>query len=380
MSRSNFGTVRKLQSGRFQARYVGPDEVRRTAGSFKTKREALLALAAVQTDIATQGEAWKAPGTDKAHDQQTLLQKFADSLGMTVGSPAFGKFAVDTLAMRAGDLAPRTLEGYESMLKNYLLPSFEGPLSQITVQRVDKWWAEMGKTTGKVNRRNCYFLLSNILKQAVRYHHIPASPCIVKGAGKTVAQPRPFLSVDDFRKIVAAAPDSLSAPLWTLLGAHVRLGELVGLNVGDIDLETGRITVNKQSQEVRGQGVVTRPTKTGQGRTIKVLTPAMDVLREYMKDNTDGPDEPLFRGPKGGRLSRGYLRSQWLKACEDTKLAHAHIHDLRHTGLTFVAAFGTTAEVMERGGHSSVAAAMKYQHATRDRVSVVADLASAAMG
>jgi integrase len=50
-----------------------------------------------------------------------------------------------------------------------------------------------------------------------------------------------------------------------------------------------------------------------------------------------------------------------------------HLHDLRHTGLTFAAATGaTTAELMRRAGHASTEAALRYQHATRDRDRVLA--------
>ena len=50
------------------------------------------------------------------------------------------------------------------------------------------------------------------------------------------------------------------------------------------------------------------------------------------------------------------------------------LHDLRHTGLTLAAATGaTTVELMHRAGHSSSVAAMRYQHATKDRDRVIAD-------
>ncbi|MDA8356539.1 MAG: tyrosine-type recombinase/integrase, partial [Actinomycetota bacterium] len=45
-----------------------------------------------------------------------------------------------------------------------------------------------------------------------------------------------------------------------------------------------------------------------------------------------------------------------------------HLHDLRHSGLTWSAATGASvAELMRRAGHKSPAAAMRYQHATEDR-------------
>lgn len=381
MPRSQFGTVRKLPSGRFQARYTGPDDVRRTVGSFETKKAAREALAALQADIATQGDSWKAPGLDPEHDEKTRVNAWAASRGHALSKvPTFSKFAADVLAMRAEQLAPRTLEGYESLLNKWLLPSFQGfPLSQVTVQRVDAWWAEMGTQTGKVNRRNAYFLLSNIMMHAVRYKYIPASPCVIEKAGAAVALERPYLPIADFRRIVTAAPGELSAPLWVALGAHVRLGELVGLNVGDVDLESGTIRIERQAQQVRGQGLIIRETKTKSKRTIKLLAPALDALAAHLADNDDPADAPLFRGPKGGRLTPTYIRARWKKACEQVGLPDTHLHDIRHTGLTHVAGFGSTKEVMHRGGHSTAAAALRYQHATADRDAAVADAASAAL-
>lgn len=50
-----------------------------------------------------------------------------------------------------------------------------------------------------------------------------------------------------------------------------------------------------------------------------------------------------------------------------------HFHDLRHTGGTLSAASGATLkELMARLGHSSVRAAMIYQHATRERDQAIA--------
>jgi len=48
-------------------------------------------------------------------------------------------------------------------------------------------------------------------------------------------------------------------------------------------------------------------------------------------------------------------------------------HDLRRTGAVLAAAAGATlAELMARLGHSTVSAAMRYQHAAADRDKVIA--------
>jgi integrase len=44
-----------------------------------------------------------------------------------------------------------------------------------------------------------------------------------------------------------------------------------------------------------------------------------------------------------------------------------HPHDPRHTGNTLAAAGASARELMHRMGHSSMRAALIYQHATRER-------------
>lgn len=46
------GAVRRLPSGRWQARYTGPDGVSRPLGTFATKDEADLAIAGQSVDVA----------------------------------------------------------------------------------------------------------------------------------------------------------------------------------------------------------------------------------------------------------------------------------------------------------------------------------------
>jgi integrase len=81
----------------------------------------------------------------------------------------------------------------------------------------------------------------------------------------------------------------------------------------------------------------------------------------------------VFVGPKGGRLRRSNFRKIWNRARASVGLPDLHFHDLRHTGGTLSAATDAgLKELMARLGHSSVRAAMIYQHATRDRDQAIA--------
>jgi integrase len=87
----------------------------------------------------------------------------------------------------------------------------------------------------------------------------------------------------------------------------------------------------------------------------------------------------VFIGPNGGRLRRRNFHRLWTKAVMDAKVEdeNMHFYDLRHTGNALAAATGaSTKELMARMGHSSIRAALIYQHASRSRDKQIADAIS----
>ena len=67
------------------------------------------------------------------------------------------------------------------------------------------------------------------------------------------------------------------------------------------------------------------------------------------------------------------LEHAWRKAANSVDLPDAHLHDLRHASLTLAAQSGATlAELKQRAGHSTAAAALRYQHAAEERGAVIA--------
>lgn len=65
---------------------------------------------------------------------------------------------------------------------------------------------------------------------------------------------------------------------------------------------------------------------------------------------------------------RDLLSYAWDKARTEVGRSDLRFHDLRHTGLTWTSEAGAgVAELMHRGGQSSLAAALRYQHATANR-------------
>ena len=243
------------------------------------------------------------------------------------------------------------------------------PLRTLTPAAVRRWHAEVAASTGSTATRQAYALLRAILNTAVADDAIGRNPCRIRGAGQPHTPERPLIDPTDVERAAAAMPAGLEATVLLALWAHLRIGEVLGLQRGDIDLDAGTLSVHRQVVEVRNRGPVVVEPKMGSRRVVHLPDPAVDAIRGHL--DAMGPMLPtarLFRRPDGSELRLMHLEWYWRKGRKAAGIDHAHFHDLRHAGLTLSAQVGATlAEVMRRAGHSSAAAAIRYQHAADKR-------------
>ena len=108
--------------------------------------------------------------------------------------------------------------------------------------------------------------------------------------------------------------------------------------------------------------------KTAAGRRVVSIP---DVLRPIIEHHVAGyvdrsPDGELFTAPKGGPFRASNFSPTWQLARARIGREDLHLHDLRHTANTLAAMTGaSTRELMERMGHASTRAAIRYQHMAR---------------
>ncbi|SEA86120.1 N-terminal phage integrase SAM-like domain-containing protein [Leifsonia sp. 21MFCrub1.1] len=185
------GKIRELDSGRFQARYMGPGGKEQTGPqTFHTRKEAQTFLHDINAEIRK--ETWRNPD---------------------LGAETFNYWAdrymrLQEQKVRAGKRTPRTVEGYASLLRRHLLPTFGHlPLKEITPTQVDRWHGKL-----KVSRKQAYSLLSGIMTWAVSRDLIGKSPCRVEDCFADDSTPRPYRSVDDFDTIKMQLPADLQVP------------------------------------------------------------------------------------------------------------------------------------------------------------------------
>ncbi|MFB4193100.1 tyrosine-type recombinase/integrase [Streptomyces carpaticus] len=352
--RRRFGAVRKLPSGRWQARYPGPDGVMRPADrTFETSGDADDWLAEKKTEMR-RGE-WQDPDA---------------------GAVNFTDCAVQWVDER--DLAATTEELYRRLLRLHILPHFGGlDLDEITAPRVRTWRAESLKKTGATTVAKSYRLLKAIMETATDDELIRRNPCRIRGAGKESAAERPVATVEQ----VDALADAMG-PRWRLmvyLAAYgpLRPEEQAEMRRPDVDLDAVGVWVRRAAPELTTGRRVVGDTKSDAGKRFVVLPAFMEqVLRRHLAWYAEKkPDGLLFVGEKGKPFRRSTFGRKWRKARAKVGMPDDfRFYDLRHTGHTLSTQSGATLkDTMVRAGQSSEKAAMIYQHSNRERQREVAE-------
>lgn len=352
-TRRPFGRIRKLPSGRWQARYPGPDGRDLAAPStFVSKTEATRYLSAVETDLAR--GIWLDPARGDVR-----LEPYAAAW-----------IKVRTVGGRP--LSPRTRANYENLLRLHITPTLGAlPLSSVTPERVRLWQAQVSQK-GATTAAQAYRLLHAVLATAAEEGTYLSNPCRLRGASTPKTPERPLLSVTEVESLAQGMPEHLRALVVLAFWGALRLGELLALQVGDLDLDvakgTGAVRIERAQGEVDNQAVQL-PPKAQSARTVHLPRTAVKALADHLDRMPAGlPTARVFARVTGQSLRAWDVQRHWVRARETAGLPQARLHDLRHAGLTLAAQRGfTVREVMRRAGHSSSAAAMRYQHAAESR-------------
>lgn len=360
-----FGNIRKLPSGRFQARYLGADGKRRSAPrTFATKADASAWLSKTETDTIA-GE-WRPP---------------------ELGRETFGTYGKRWLAHRQ-DLRPRTRELYAALWRLWLEPAWaDVSLSKMTAERWRTWWVETTAAhPGSTQPAKAYRLARAMLNQAVDDGLLRANPCRVKGAGRETAAERPIAMPEQVAKIAEAIDKRYRVMVLLAAYCSLRFGELAGLRRSRVNPLHRSITVEEQAVELANGTVTFGPPKSEAGRRVvhfpAELLPAIEHhLATFVEEAPDallftslGQRLPGARRAPGVPLRRTAFRPHWEAACEKASITGLHFHDLRGSGATWAATGGATVrELMARLGHATPTVALRYQHATLERDKAIAD-------
>ena len=353
-TRRRFGHLRRLPSGRWQAKYPGPDGKFHTAPhTFKGKGIAEQWLVDKESEIG-RGE-WRAPQR---------------------GKETVGVWADRWMASKV-NLKPKTKADYEMTLRVYIVPCFgDTSISKITRADVQAWVQDLtaqGLSVSSVRR--AIGGLNRIFGEAIISGALENNPCqriSLPRQPKSEVEP---LTLEQVRALADAIehPEIKPAgngarpvgrshfPEYSLLirftvFTGLRAGEVAGLKRKAVDLDKGEVRITETLSEVRGH-LYTVPPKTYQSRSVPLPKFLVRELREHLATLDDDPDGYVFRAPTGTPLRwQGFYNRHFKPAVRQAGLPEStRFHDLRHTFASILIDQGAHPRtMMERLGHSSI--------------------------
>jgi integrase len=272
-------------------------------------------------------------------------------------------------------LGPRSKETYHRNLRLHLAPLADVPLIALSPRVVRNWYAvALRGPGGNTSIGQAYRFLRAVLNTAVREGIIAKNPCQIPGAGVSRAKRSTVATPEQVSALVETVPGRYKAAVLLAAWGGLRRGEILALHRSDLDVEACTVTVHRNQVELlEARERFDSMPKTDAGHRTVALPPH---VKPVLKDHLDkyASKHRLFVSSTGGPMAGDTLTQAFSRARDRVGLEGFRFHDLRHTGQTLAAATGATlADLMQRLGHSSPAAAMRYLHTVGGRDEAIAE-------
>ncbi|MEE1812981.1 tyrosine-type recombinase/integrase [Streptomyces sp. BE133] len=304
------------------------------------------------------------------------------------GRITFGRYAKkweeSLIASEAGERIT------DNALRLHLVPAL-GSRAMAAIRRNDiqVLFKNLSELLGPGSVRNVYDVLVRVMTAAVEDKVIASSPCrritLPPTSDEEVTPP----TVAQVEAMARVMPPYIHAAVVTLAGSGLRIGELLGLKVSDVDFKASTIRVERQRLQ---SGKIGPPKTAKSRRTVPVGEVVTDALLTHLAARPS--KEWLFTMEEGEPLNYRRWKTEWncarraLQAAESeaaeregrkpVELPHMVTHDLRHFYASALIAGGASVKQVQLVlGHASAVITLRiYAHlwpGEEDRTRAVMD-------
>ncbi|MFC1913133.1 tyrosine-type recombinase/integrase [Chloroflexota bacterium] len=273
------------------------------------------------------------------------------------------------------NLAPRSTEGYESVVRCQLIPSLgKMVLTQLKPEHIQRYYSEKltnGRFNGKGGLnpktvRNHHMVLHRALEIATKWGLITHNPADAIDPPRCQRKEINTLNEHDLNSFLESAKKTpYYALFYIALFTGMRRSEILALKWSDVDLMLEQISVNRTMHHLRDGSIIFRPPKTEKGRRLVSLSPSTTlVLKEYhqmqeaiclMLGRTLKDDDLVFAQIDGQPLLPGTVSHAWMNLAKRLDMGKIRLHDARHTHASLMLKQGVHPKIVqERLGHASI--------------------------
>ena len=236
------------------------------------------------------------------------------------------------------NLAPRTAEGYQYIVRNHLIPSLgQTLLTQLKPEHLQHLYSEKlasGRSDGKggLSKRSVQYIhvtLHKALKSAVKLGMIGRNPA------DAVEPPKPQhhemqtmneFDIHIFLELAKSTP--YYAIFYLALFTGMRRAEFLALQWCDIDLLRCQVSVTRTIHQLHNGDIIFSQTKTDKSRRLIALSPSTAIiLREHREQQekirqmlglTLTDDDLIFCQTDGKPLLPDSITHAWMKLARRT--------------------------------------------------------------
>ena len=308
-----------------------------------------------------------------------MYRKIAGGLTYEATRITLDQFVETWLSGKELSRRPKTVQQYRKVVQQHILPMM-GPMRLLDIRATHVKQLYMFKKEQGLGARTLQLIhatLYNVLKQAVREGILGHNPVEAVERPRVEQAEMQVLNEEQIQQFLIAANGSpFEAIYYLALVTGMREGELLGLKWSDLDWNKGVLFVQRQLQQIDGQGYVFMPPKTKAGRRqIKVGSATLKQLEAHQA--RQAPDREragerwqendlMFPTTLGTPLDYKRVTSEFKRLLKRAGLPNLRFHDLRHTSLNALMEMGTPVNtVQRRGGHARPSTTVDiYGHAT----------------
>jgi integrase len=228
----------------------------------------------------------------------------------------------------------------------HLLPFFGNRLlDDITPHAIETYKKERAEVVKKATCNRELVLLKRMLNLAIKWGEATTNAMREVRLFREDTPPVRIPSREEIAKILEACTDYSRPIVLTALHTGMRMGEILGLEWGQVDLAERVITVLR--------------SKSGKVRKIPINGVLFETLKALKRKATT---ESVFVCARTGEPAHAF-RTAWLNILKRAGIPHLRLHDLRHHFATHLLRGGVDPEtVRDLLGHSSLLMLGKYVH------------------
>jgi integrase len=330
--RRQWGSVRRLRSGRYQARL--PDGVP-APETFVTKSEASRWLSLAEADLVR--------GTF-VHPSLAAGVTVAEWLDEWISAHSVHKRAT-------------TMVRDQSAIRRHLIPALgHVQLTKLRQTDVRAFVANLAHQVGPGTTRSVYGVLRAALNAAVNAEVLVRSPARGIKLPQVPKTDVVTLRPANLHRLAAELPQRWRPMIYVAGACGLRCSEVAGLRVGRVDTPGHRLRVLETAPQVGGDRA--EPKTDAGRRTVPLPGFVAELLDQHLEryELRGDSDALVFSAERGGRLhAANWHKRAWVTARANAGFPSLRFHDLRHSAVPLWVAMGANLLQVSRWlGHSTV--------------------------